>query len=256
MRFKDNLIAIQEAMLPNTAPNAPFWKGYLTAYKLNDDGTLPTDANQLIDQTQIVKYWEASEVLDGMSPDDRKMYITVYDSTDPDWKKWGYKMIDFKPDSRVYNAIRCPGGIWILDGTKWVLSKFPDVNQDGAVNSADCAAFVNLLRGNNAFNWGSKLGDLFHSQPVVVGSPSPTFVDTTFDPANPLSTSPRARPPAPTRPSVTPTTRGPGSWWWGPTMGSSTPSTPDTGTRPPTPTTPARGRRCGPTPRTTLPPAS
>ncbi len=182
MRFKDNLIAIQGAMLPNTATNVPFWKGFLAAYKLNDDGTLPTDASHLLDPTQVVQYWEASDVLWKTSPGSRNIYITVFDWSDPDWHNWGYKRIDFKPDTRVYNAIGCPGGSWTFDGTQWVFTKFPDVTGDKKVDNNDCPAFVNLLRGNDAYAWGSRLGDIFHSQPVVVGSPSPTFVDTTFDP--------------------------------------------------------------------------
>jgi len=192
MRFKDNLVAIQGSMLPNTVSNQPFWKGYLTAYKLDDDGTLATDGTNQIDAS-VVRYWEASAQLEATSPDDRKIYTLGMDTLDTDWTKWKYKFFEFKAgDLRVYHNVNCAwtfGGL----GTSVNTVSFPDVDQSGGANTlADCAAFVNLLRGSDLHNWGSKLGDIFHSQPVVVGSPSPTYVDTTFDPSNPTKNFPFA----------------------------------------------------------------
>ncbi len=184
MRFKDNLIAVQAAMLPNVPPDptkhVPFWKGFLTAYKLQDDGTLPTDANHLLDPTKVVIYWEAADMLDKRT-DPRTMHTSIK----PEGGSW--QRVPFivgtpansTANTNLYRAIGCQG-----DGTAGN-PNFPDVDGDGHSTTADCPVFVNLLRGSNLFNWGSKLGDIFHSQPVVVGAPSPTFVDTTFDPNTP-----------------------------------------------------------------------
>lgn len=174
MRVRDNLIAIQGAMLPNTASNVPFWKGFLAAYQLRDDGTLPTDANHLLDATQITQYWEASAILNARSPDDRKMYTSRNVQSGSNWTT---EMVPFISGATVNSLVGCPGSFTLTEH---------DINNDGALNTTDCDLFVQLLRGSNAFvNWGSKLGDVFHSQPVIVGSPSATYVDTTFDPANP-----------------------------------------------------------------------
>lgn len=176
MRFRDNLIAIQAAMAPRTGGDGgPFWKGFLAAYKLNDDGTLPVAADALVDRLNANTLWEASKILQDTSPDARKMLTAVADNASPS----GFKLVPFAPDPNVHKAVGC------LTDDGPVDPAFPDVNLDGKVTDADCEAFVKLLRGSDLHKWGSKFGDIFHFQPVIVGPPSRSHVDSTFDPANP-----------------------------------------------------------------------
>jgi len=177
MRFRDNLIAVQAAMAPRPAADVgPFWRGFLAAYKLNDDGTLPAAADALKDRmTPGNNLWEASKVL-GEPNNPRNMLTALEDPAAPS----GFRLAPFAAeDAAIHKAVGCKKPDGTVDGT------FPDVDEDGKVLDGDCTAFVELLRGSDLHKWGSRLGDIFHFQPVIVGPPSRFHVDTTFDPANP-----------------------------------------------------------------------
>jgi type IV pilus assembly protein PilY1 len=74
-----------------------------------------------------------------------------------------------------------------IAGLRTAMNVTLDVNGDGAVNSTDANTVINVVRSGGAITAGTNgfLGDIFHSSPIMVGPPSPTFVDRTFDPTYP-----------------------------------------------------------------------
>ena len=138
----------------------PFWKGNVLAYRLEGDGTLKVDAGGNPASTSLI--WDAHGILKTISSDSRKIY-TYLGGIDKD---------EFK----VANSSL----------TKEVLD----------VAAGDRDKLIKHIRGidaydiNNNGKWDEKrllteniwiLGDIFHSNPVIVGEPSRFFEDTGFN---------------------------------------------------------------------------
>lgn len=130
----------------------PFWEGYLKAYQLNTDGTLPVDGNKNPLNPPI---WDAFLKLNEMSPSSRNIYTYangalrsfVYDNlTNAD--------LDVSSDSERANLIN---------------------HIRGAMDAFDADRDGNTIEMRE---W--KLGDIFHSNGVIVGSPSVFFEDQGF----------------------------------------------------------------------------
>lgn len=146
VRTMDQEMGYISSFIPN---DTPFWRGNLKAYWLNSDGTFPVDTDGI--PLNANRVWDSVEKLTEISPSSRRIYT--------------YKnnvMTAF-----VYNNLS---------------------NADLDVSSdADRANIINHIRGIDAFNsnknenWTGteeriwKLGDIFHSNAVVVGSPSKYF---------------------------------------------------------------------------------
>ncbi len=132
----------------------PSWKGDLKAYSLNQNGTLPVDA--ATQKIAIAPIWDAAEKLNLKSPNDRTIYTYLGGSD--------------KEEFRSSNT----------NLTKEVL----------AVDDANREKIINHVRGIDAFDLDQdgnttearewKLGDIFHSNGVIVGEPSRFFVDQGF----------------------------------------------------------------------------
>jgi type IV pilus assembly protein PilY1 len=152
VRLVDGNVAYLASFTPNATP---FWPGDLKAYTLNADGTLPLDANGNPLSANLI--WGAANVFRGVSPSSRT----------------------------IYTYINGPG-----------LDAFTTTNPNltnavlGLSSNQDRLDLINHMRGVDAYDVnrnGNKtetrdwfLGDIFHSNAVIVGSPSSTFVDTGF----------------------------------------------------------------------------
>jgi len=145
VRLTDTENVYISSFTPNTTP---LWKGDLKAYALNTNGTLPVDGNGFPSQSPV---WEASPILGNTNPDDRKIYTAksgnrvIFNST-----ALTYADLGVANDTERDNLINHVRGF-----DPW------DTDEDGS--ATDIRAF--------------KLGDIFHSQAVIVGAPSTFFID-------------------------------------------------------------------------------
>lgn len=130
----------------------PFWDGQLRAYQLNEDGTLPVDQTGYPSQDPV---WQAMEQLATKSPDSRNIYTAK--SASGSWSRVAFTTGELSPGDL--------GLFWETDKVnliKHVRGYDPyDVDQD--LNTTESRML--------------KLGDIFHSQAVIVGSPSKFFFD-------------------------------------------------------------------------------
>ena len=148
-RVVDKDIVYLSSFVPN---NTPFWKGNIKAYQLNEHGLLPVDKDGNLLNSSLI--WDASENLKNISPDARKIYTYV----DGELKSFSY-------------------------------ANLTNVDLE-VLSSSDRQDLINHIRGIDAFDMDQdgdktetrewKLGDIFHSNAVVVGEPSPFFEDQGF----------------------------------------------------------------------------
>ena len=152
VRMVDKDVLYISSFIPEE--KSPFWMGTLKAYQLNSDGTLPVNAagNPL-----NAPLWDAGVTLKSVSPNARKIYTYA-----------GGAMADF---------------------TSTYVTKV-DL---GVATDAERDAIINYVRGNVQDTYDLdhdldttelrpwKLGDIFHSNTVIVGSPSPYYKEEGFD---------------------------------------------------------------------------
>jgi len=136
-----------------TPSNTPFWQGSLKAYQLNPDGTLPVDEKGYINVNPI---WDAFQKLNG-KPHGSRLIFTYVNGAKKDFIYDNLSNGDLgvgtdQDRANLINHVR--GGIDAYD-----------VDQDG--NKSE-------LR-----SW--KLGDIFHSTAVIIGKPSPSFIDSGYN---------------------------------------------------------------------------
>ncbi len=147
-----------------TSLETPSWNGNLKEYQLNEDGTLPVDpVTKLVNENPI---WDAGVMLNQKSPDDRKIYTYL----------GGAGIGEFKLSNSNL--------------TKEALGVPDDVNRNKLINHVRGIDAYDLNGNGNtteARDW--KLGDIFHSNPVIVGEPSRFFVDECFNTCSNGSTS-------------------------------------------------------------------
>jgi len=159
---EDNVIYISSFFPTGT----PFWKGNLKKYKLNGEGILPLDS-------------EGNPIVSD------SLWGTVFD---PILRKEvatgaGDKLKTIAPDSRKIFTVKNS----IL--TSFEYSNL--TNEDlGVTSDSERANLINHIRGIDAFDVNGngnktetrewKLGDIFHSNPVIVGSPSKFFAEEGF----------------------------------------------------------------------------
>ena len=149
VRILDKDVGYISSFIPE---ETPFWRGNLKAYRLNSDGTFPVDADGNPLNANLI--WDAVVQLKNTSSSSRRIYT--------------YKN----------NAL-----------TEFIYGNLTNADLDVALD-ADRANLVNHIRGIDAYDidqdlntteerdW--KLGDIFHSNAVIVGSPNRYFEDTGF----------------------------------------------------------------------------
>jgi type IV pilus assembly protein PilY1 len=138
----------------------PFWEGNLKAYQLGVDGTLPVDEDGNPAPSSLI--WNAHEKLKTISPDSRKIY-TYLGGTD-------------KEEFKVTNSNLTKEVLEVVDADRDKLIKHIrgvdgyDINKNGKTDEK---------RSPTENIW--ILGDIFHSNPVIVGEPSRFFEDVGFN---------------------------------------------------------------------------
>lgn len=142
-----------------TPNNDSFWPGYLKRYQINPDGSIATGAD-----------WDAGGILSGRSAATRNVYTLKSGS-----------VTAFNTSNITVADLGITGGTAATRETQRLLT-------------------INFIRGGeqSGSNAGWKLGDIFHSNPITVGTPSSFFYDSidqgapkafeTFRAANPRST--------------------------------------------------------------------
>jgi type IV pilus assembly protein PilY1 len=148
VRLTDSENVYISSFTPNTTP---FWKGDLKAYALNIDGTLPVGGDGFPSNSPV---WEASSLLGSANPDSRNIYTAKSGSR-----------VDFKYASLTNGDL-------------------------GVGSDTDRDKLIKHVRGYDAWDIDQdtntsetrkfKLGDIYHSQAVIVGAPSIYFFDNGY----------------------------------------------------------------------------
>ena len=133
--------------------DAPLWKGNFKAYQLNQDGILPVDKDGNPLDSNLL--WDASEKLAGLTPNSRILFTSLGNAQ----KNFEYDFLT-NADLAVASDSERTKVISYTRGTDSY-----DLDQDG-----------NTTEGRE---W--KLGDIFHSNGVVVGEPSQWYEEECFD---------------------------------------------------------------------------
>jgi len=141
-RLMDENFLYEASFLPLN--NDPFWKGSLRKFNINNDGTIGSTA------------WNSGEVLRGTDASARHIY--TYTTAG---------ITRFSTDT--FSAPACGGYCSATSVT---------AAQLGVADAAARDQVVGYFRGDPAYNpdnW--KLGDIYHSNPITIGTPSPYFYD-------------------------------------------------------------------------------
>jgi type IV pilus assembly protein PilY1 len=137
-----------------TDPSRPFWHGYLNAYTRDSTGQVPVDANGVPLASALA--WEAGQLLSQKSASSRTIYTVA-----------GGSQVEFST------------GTTALTTTLLAVS-----------SSADRDNLINFIRGQDSYDedqdsnltedrsW--KLGDIFHSTPVLIGPPMDASTDSSY----------------------------------------------------------------------------
>jgi type IV pilus assembly protein PilY1 len=152
VRMVDKDVLYVSSFIPEET--SPFWAGTLKAYQLNSDGTLPVDG---MGNPSNAPLWDAGINLRGLSPDARNIITYARGAT------------------RNFTT---------SEMTKEDLGVATDEIRDSVINyvRGNVQDTYDLDHDENFAElrpW--KLGDIFHSNTVIVGSPSPYYKETGFD---------------------------------------------------------------------------
>jgi type IV pilus assembly protein PilY1 len=127
---------------------------------LEADGTIKTNGLGEITATPI---WEAHTLLNNRAAADRDLYTVLLGTT----------VVPFQNPNATLETI---------------LNVTTDLDGDATVDSADAQWLVDYVRGDvdtnsdplNGTNPAWKLGDIYHSSPIIIGPPSSGYVDLNF----------------------------------------------------------------------------
>ncbi len=149
IRIVDKDVGYISSFIPD---DTPFWRGNLKAYTLNSDGTFPVDADGNPLNASLI--WDAVVQLKNTASGNRRIY------------------------TYLNNAL-----------TEFVYSNITNADLDVS-SDLERENLINHIRGIDAYDidqdlnfaeerdW--KLGDIFHSNAVIVGSPNRYFEDSGF----------------------------------------------------------------------------
>src|SRR5499427_5615599 len=123
-------------------PSSPFWRGYLKAYQRDSNGLVPVDAQGVPLSTALV--WEAGQVLSTTPPANRTIYTVVS----------GARQAFTKTNSAI---------------TQTLLAASSSAERDNIIDfTRGVDAHDENNNGNTTEDRVWKLGDIFHSTPVLV----------------------------------------------------------------------------------------
>jgi Tfp pilus tip-associated adhesin PilY1 len=151
VRMVEGDVVYISSFMPNSTP---FWRGNLKAYRLRADGTLPVDADGNPLNESII--WDAAEELNRKAHDQRRIYTYVNGAL----KSFEYDRLTNGQLGVATDADRSD----VINHFRGGMDAF-DVNQNG--NKTEFR------------DW--KLGDIVHSNAVIVGEPSRFFIDQCFN---------------------------------------------------------------------------
>lgn len=135
-------------------PSRPFWRGFLKAYQRDSNGQVPVDSNDVPLDSALI--WEAGQRLSGKSSGSRTIYTAI----------GGSRQEFTKSNTAITPALL------------------------GVSTSADRDKVIDFIRGIDTFDedgdsniteeraW--KLGDIFHSSPVLVSPPFSPSTDSSY----------------------------------------------------------------------------
>jgi type IV pilus assembly protein PilY1 len=135
-------------------PSMPFWQGYLKAYQRDSTGLVPVDANGVPLSSALV--WEAGQVLSTTPAANRTIYTVV----------GGSRQAFTKTNSAITNTML------------------------NAADSTEHDKIIDFIRGIDSYDSNGngnvteervwKLGDIFHSTPVLITPPVLALNDSSY----------------------------------------------------------------------------
>jgi type IV pilus assembly protein PilY1 len=136
-------------------PSRPFWRGYLKAYNRDADGLIQVDANGIPLASALA--WDAGQALSTKSPASRTVYTIIGGTRD---------------DFTTSNA-----GI-----TDAMLNASSTSEKDNIINfTRGTDTYDEDVDGNTSEQRQWKLGDIFHSTPVLVRPPFAATTDASYN---------------------------------------------------------------------------
>lgn len=145
-QLNDDIVYIS-SFTPN---DTPIWRGDIKAYELKADGTVEVDANGY----PITPKWSALDKLDLKDPATRQIYTYV-------------------GGSKAF----VPGGTI----TKTDLGVATDAERDALINHIRGSDVYDVDGDTNTSEWRkNRMGDIYHSNAVIVGAPNADFEDEGF----------------------------------------------------------------------------
>ena len=138
-------------------PVRSFWQGFLKAYQRDSSGMVPVDANGV--PLDSAKIWDSGQLLSTTPSDSRNIYTTI----------------------------SVPNRTWELFTTTNIRIKAKVL---GVTGKATADQVISYIRGVDSFDENNngnvteqrswKLGDIFHSTPVLVTPPRMALYDSTY----------------------------------------------------------------------------
>ena len=148
-------------------PSAPFWQGYLKAYQRDSTGLVPLDSNGVPLTSALV--WDAGQALTNISASDRIIYTVANETTTTSGTSTtgGGSLTAFtKSNSAVTQSLLAVSTSTARDGVIDFVRGI-DVNDENR-------------NGNTTEDRAWKLGDIFHSTPVLVTPPVLASNDSSY----------------------------------------------------------------------------
>jgi type IV pilus assembly protein PilY1 len=135
-------------------PSVPFWQGYLKAYQRDSSGLVPVDANGVPLSSALV--WEAGQVLSTTPAANRTIYTVVS----------GARQAFTKSNSAITSTLLAAASSTERDKIIDFIRGIDSYDENGNGNVTEERAW--------------KLGDIFHSTPVLITPPVLALNDSSY----------------------------------------------------------------------------
>lgn len=133
-------------------PSAPFWQGYLKAYNRGSDGLVPTDSSTGVPLDSALA-WEAGQQLTLKAASDRTIYTVTSAAHASGTAPESFTKSNGNLTQTLLNVSSSTARNKVIDFARGI-----DVNDEN-------------LNGDTAEDRPWKLGDIYHSTPVLVSAP-------------------------------------------------------------------------------------